>query len=246
MPAIQIQSFLGAGEIFFDRLTSAGVGQGYNAVGNALQFELSPDAELKELESRNPANYGQSIAAVTIPKSTKIKLKFTDFNAEALEMALMGTSTAINQSATTITDKVVTVKEGKWVEIGARNLSESGLVVKNSAGSTTHVKGTDYEINYALGMIKVLKGGAITDGSTVKVSGQALAYTGKSIKVGAETIIKANIKLDGKNLVDGRKCVVSANQCVFKPVGSIDFLKNDFGEVELEGTVVDSTVEWLD
>ena len=246
MPQLSIQSFLGAGEIYFDRLTSAGASQGYNAIGNALQFELSPDAEMKELESRNPANYGQAIAAVTIPKSTKLKFKFSDFDATALEMALMGTSSAINQSAQTVTDKTVTAKEGKYVEIGHRNLASAGLVVKNQAGTTTYVLGTDYEVNYALGMLKALKGGQIVDGSTVKVSCQAQAYTGKSIAVGAETIIKANIKLDGKNLVDGRRCVVTANQCVFKPVGSIDFLKNDFGEIELEGTVVSSTVEWLD
>ena len=121
MPQLSIQSFLGAGEIYFDRLTSAGASQGYNAIGNALQFELSPDAEMKELESRNPANYGQAIAAVTIPKSTKLKFKFSDFDATALEMALMGTSSAINQSAQTVTDKTVTAKEGKYVEIGHRS-----------------------------------------------------------------------------------------------------------------------------
>ena len=246
MPQVQIQAFLGAGEIFFDRLTSAGVAQGFNQIGNATQFELAPDAEMKELESRNPANYGQSVAAVTIPKSTKLKLKFNDFDAAALEMALMGTTSVINASAKTITDKIITVREGKWVEIGERNLSDTGLTVKHASNATTYAKGVDYEINYSLGMIKALKGGAITDASTVKVSAQALAYTGKAIKVGAETIIKANIKLDGKNLVDGRKCLVHANQCVFKPTGSLDMLKNEFGEVELEGTVTDATVEWLD
>lgn len=242
---MQESAFLGAGEVYIDRLTSAGVSTGYTEIGNAMQFELTPDAEMKELQSRNPKNYGQTVASVALAKPTKVKLKFTDFNATALEMALMGTTQKINQPAGAVS-KTVSAVEGKWVEIGARNLSASGLEVKKDGSTTAFKLGEDYEVNYALGMIKALPSGAIVSGDVLKVTGTSQAYTGQLVSVGAETIIKADIKLDGKNLVDGRKVIVHAKGCTFKPASSIDMLKNEFGEIELEGTVGTSQVEWLD
>lgn len=49
----------------------------------------------------------------------------------------------------------------KWVSLGKTNLSATGLVVKE--GTTALVLGTDFEINYALGLLRATKAGAVAD-----------------------------------------------------------------------------------
>lgn len=243
---MQVDAFVGTGALHFDRLTAAGASTGYKEVGNADQFEVSPDAEIKEKTSKRPENYGQVVASVSIPKPTKISVKLTDFNADTLAMQLMATKTEINQAAGTFTDLPMTAKLGKGVDIGRRNLTDVGFTVKSADGVTTYVKDTDYTVNWAVGLVTALADGSILEGASLKVSGSALAYTGAKLSVGSEAQIKAHLLLDGKNLSDGRTCRVFARNCVFKPTGSLDFLKDDFGEIAFEGTVASVDVEYLD
>ncbi|MFM5161906.1 hypothetical protein ACEUBB_02350 [Aeromonas rivipollensis] len=69
----------------------------------------------------------------------------------------------INQGAGTLTEVALTLPaHPKWVSLGKTNLSATGLVVKE--GATALVLGTDFEINYALGLLRATKAGAVVDG----------------------------------------------------------------------------------
>ena len=69
----------------------------------------------------------------------------------------------INQGAGTLTEMALTLPaHPKWVSLGKTNLSATGLAVKE--GATALVLGTDFEINYALGLLRATKAGAVADG----------------------------------------------------------------------------------
>lgn len=79
-----------------------------------------------------------------------------------LAAAFMGLESPINQGAGTLTEMALTLPahpkwltlpaHPKWVSLGKTNLSATGLVVKE--GATALVLGTDFEINYALGLLR--------------------------------------------------------------------------------------------
>lgn len=230
-------SFIGSGNILIDVLTDAGVSRGFQIKGNATSLEIKPDSERKEQLGRGRDNYGQVIASVVIPKPTTIGIKLDQVDSELLAMAFSGESEAINQSAGSATDQVVVAKKGRWVELGKINLTDVGLVVTNSGATTTYVKGTDFDINYRLGMICALDSGAITDGQELRVDYSWAAKTGKRIRGGTRSSIRASIKLDGYNRVDGKNVIVTVPLTRLNSSQAVDFLNGNWIEVPLSGVV---------
>ena len=92
-------SFLGGGDLYIDRLTSAGAVQGYKIAGNATKFALIPESEIKEQTGRGRSNYGQVIASATLPGKTSLKLTLNQLDAENLAIAFLGSVTAGSAAA---------------------------------------------------------------------------------------------------------------------------------------------------
>lgn len=244
MSESQVQPFLGSGTLSVERIEK-GKGTGFRKLLDVSQCEITVDGDQKTLSSHRTENYGAAIATVTIPKPTGVKITFSDSDADMMAVVLSGDSKVINQAASTLADIEVETIADKYVEIGVMNLQDN-IVVKNSAGATTYILGKDYEINYSLGLIMALSSGAIVSGDKVKISGDANAMTGKVVTASTQSIIKMNLLLDGTNMVDGKKIIIKANQCTFKPTGGVDFMKDDFGQNVLEGTVADVKVIYED
>lgn len=229
-------SFLGAGDLYFDRLTDAGVPQGAKIEGSCTQFALNPESEIKEQTGRGRDNYGQVIAAATLPGKTNIKVTLNQLDAQNLAVAFLGDVVAGGQEAGSIAagaPAVVTARLDRYVEIGKEVLSN--VVVKDATDTTTYVAGTDYIVHARLGMIKVLSTGAIVNGATLHVSGDYGAAAWQKIRGGRSPIIRARMVLDGKNYVNGRNCKVLVKNARLKPSTEVDFLSEDFLPLELEG-----------
>lgn len=106
-------------------------------------------------------------ATVTI-KTIKT-IKTSEIQPVLLAAAFMGLESPINQGAGILTEVPLTLPaHPKWLSLGKTNLSATGLVVKE--GATVLVLGTDFEINYALGLLRATKAGAVADGGQVTVS----------------------------------------------------------------------------
>jgi len=69
---------------------------------------------------------------------------------------------------TTVTDEAVTVGADNRATLAHPQVS--GVVVKNTSGTTTYVSGTDYTLDAANGVITRITTGAITAGQSLKVS----------------------------------------------------------------------------
>lgn len=228
------RSFLGAGDIFINRMVD-GIEQGMIGPIKANKLEIQPQVEVKESVSKGRYDYGQVLESVNLAQPTEFNLELKEVTGDILVMAFLGTSAALNQAAGSLTDKVVTItKKGRWHELGAKNL-EDLQAVTNEAGTTTYVEGTDYELNRALGWIRALEGGTITEGSKVEVNGSYKAATGSVIKGSTRTEIRARIVFDGINQADGSQCTVDVFEAVLAADSAFDFLADDFGNVSLTG-----------
>lgn len=230
------RGFIGAGDLYVSRYDPA-TATFLPFVGpiETTKFEITPKTELKEQVSKGRATYGQVIESVALAQPFEFTADFAEVTGATLVNAFLGTETPIAQAAGAMSEKTVTARLGGWVEIGALNVSTSGLLVQDSTKTITYVAGTDYEINRRLGTIKALTGGAIDDGDVLKINGNLLALDGTQIAGGTEAQIRAKFKFDGKNMVDGKAVIVDVHEVVIAADSAFDFLADDFNTVTLPG-----------
>jgi hypothetical protein len=230
------RGFLGAGDLYIARHNPAiGAFEDFTGPLETTKFVITPKVELKEMVSKGRASYGQVIESVTIPQPFEFTVDFAEVSGDTLVAALLGTKTDINIGSGTMTDLPVVIKKNAWVDIGHMNIATAGLSVKDATGVTTYVLGTDYEINYRLGMLKVLTGSAVVDGTTLEVTGTYGAVTGTQIAGGTQAQIRAKFRFDGKNFADGLPCIVEVYEAVIAASSAFDFLAGDFASVSLPG-----------
>ena len=231
------RGFLGAGDLYIARYnTATGTFDGFTGPFEAAKFEIKPNVELKELSSRGRSTYGQVIETVALPQPAEFTLEMPEVNKDALTIALMGAESTINQGGGTWTDTEITVvAKDQWIDLGKQNVAEAGFVVTSQDGLTTYVLGTDYEVNYRMGWVKVLTGSAITAGAVLAVSGTYGAVGGTLIRGGVNSQIRAKFRLDGINYADQKPVVVDVFEAVISADSAFDFLSNDFATVSLPG-----------
>ncbi|MDK1288492.1 hypothetical protein [Pseudoalteromonas umbrosa] len=225
-----------SGNVFVQRLDPNGQPTG-GILGpiNTTKLAIKAEAEAKPRTSTKKADYGQALDDVKIPKPTTINWAFDDQPAELIAMVLMGEVITINDASGTITDKPLTLPaEHKWTEIGHKNLAEAGLVVKQS---TTPIElGTDFEVNYALGLIRALPGGAVDAGGSITVSAQYNARSGKRIKGAVNSNTRLRLFGEGTNLANGKDVQFEVFDTSMSPSSEMDLASTDFVGGELEGT----------
>lgn len=230
------RGFLGAGDLYISRYNPAtGQFDPFQGPYESTKFEIKPNVELKEMSSRGRSTYGQVIESVALPQPADFTLELAEINKESLTIALLGEQTAINQGSGTVTDEVLTAKKGAWAELAHRNLATTGFVLTDSAGTTTYVLGTDYEVNYRLGWVKILTGSAIVEGASLKADYTYNAVTGTQIRGAVNSQIRAKFRLDGVNFADQLPVIVDVYEAIISADSAFDFLSGDFATLSLPG-----------
>lgn len=230
------RAFLGAGDLYINRYDPAtGLKLGRAGPFEAGKFEIKPNGDLKEKSSKGRSTYGQVIESVPIPKPSDLTVTLSEMDKDGLTLALLGSQTVINQGSGTITDEVMVAVHDKWISLTKQNFATAGFAVKHTSGTPTYVLGTDYLVNYRLGMVKILSTGAILNTASLKVSGTYNAITGTQIAGATQSQVRAEFVLDGVNFADGLPSIVTVHEAVLTPDSAFDFLADDFGEITLKG-----------
>lgn len=230
------RAFIGAGDVMlnpYDPVT--GLLTGWVFGGSADKFSVKPNSNIKSKTSKAREQYGQTIATVALPQDADLSITFGEVNKDNIKLAFMGTSRVINTAAGgTITAEAISAKLGVYVPLAHKNLTNA-VVVTNSGATVTYVLGTDYDVNYRLGWIRALAGGAITDGLALKVDYVSGAISGTEIAGSTQAQLRTQVMFDGKNFVDGSPAEVEIYEAVLAPSGEFDFLADDWGALELTG-----------
>jgi hypothetical protein len=227
-------AFLFAGDVYSERFIG-GVSQGLKGPFFAEQFEVQPDVDTKEKVSKGRSTYGQIIETVNINKPTKFKIKFSSVDKSTLAYGLLAIESAVTQGAATVTNEAVVAKLGDWVRLAKKSIVATTVNVTD--GAATRVEGVDYKINYDLGMIQALAGGAIANNAALQVDYTHAALTEAVLAGSKVNEIRVRFILDGKNLVDEKPVELEVYEAVISAKTAMDFLNSDFAEVELEGTM---------
>lgn len=224
------------GDVYIDVLTDAGASTGLQLRGECTKLAGKTQSERKEMIGRGLNTDGKVVASVVRAKPTQWSFAFQRVSATLFAMAVSGVSADFNQAAGDVADQLVTAKLGKFVELGKVNISSTGLTVKNEAGSTTYDLGTDYNINYRLGLFTAIEGGAISDAQKLKITYSHVATTGKEILGGKKYSLRCRVLMDGENLENGKKFFLDIPMIRLSTDSEVDFMKNDFLELAMSGT----------
>lgn len=231
------RGFVGAGDVYVERLID-GVSQGLKGPFEADSLSITPSVNTIQNTSKGRYTYGQVIDAVNIAQPTEFTLALKEVTGDTLAIAFLGTTSAYSDASGTLTDASVTIpKVGEWIALGKKNLAALVTVETAATGGTTLVEGTDYRLNRPMGWIMALEGGAIDAGDSVFVTGAYAGATGTLIKGSTRTEVRARIFFDGINQADGRQCTAEIYEAVLSPDSEFDFLGDEFGTVNLTGTL---------
>ena len=229
-----MNGLLVAGNFFVDRLNAQGQSTGIIGPINTTKLAIKTDADEKVRGSRKKESYGQALSVVNIAKPVEVEWSFDDQPAELIAMALLGDTQVVNSGSGTLTDEAVTLPtDQRWVQLPETNFATLGFAVKKDA--TTLVLGTDYEVNYALGLVRALKGGAVEAGGAVTVSGQHNAISGTLVRGGINAQTRARVFGEGTNLETGKPIKLDIFDASLKPTAALDFAASEFVSATLAG-----------
>lgn len=212
---------------------SSGVNVGYFGPVNTTTLKLTqPDPDKVERISYLRTSYGQALDSYNRPKPVEIEFSIDDCDPDLLSMAMLGTPATYTQTARLIGDAATdfVARHDKWAGLSHNSLTEFVI-----AGKT---EGTDYEVDMAGGLCKVLSTGTIANGSTVSYTAAATARSGKKIDAGTDTVLQVAIRGVGVNLFNSKAMEVEVWQANISPSGAIDFISKDPISLTFKGTVI--------
>jgi hypothetical protein len=235
------QGFIGAGVLHIDQYDPlTGLRTGELDVGNAQSFVINaPSIEKKEQKSMRPENYAQTMKSVVTKMDQELKITLTDINRENLILCMYGKGSDLAQTAGTGTETVNAIV-GRWVKLGKRNLDPATPPVV-TVSAAAKVEGTDYEIDYKVGRILVIKGGSITAGAAMTVESTWLTLAGYQVDAQKVTKIEAYIRMVGRDMANDRDCEVIVHKVQLEPSGDMNWLTEDYATLEMKGKILSTT-----
>ena len=218
-----------------------GVFLGIEKVPGVANFEFTPETNIKEQTTKDKGQYGQVIASVPLPGKQNLKITISQVTGRVLAFALLGTLSAHSVGGGSVTDENLTSNLGRFVPLANKNITAASVVVTSNPAGTTYVEGTDYAVNYSLGLIEFLSTGSIPDATSVLIDYSHGAISGNKIEAGTKYEVRGAWKLDGRNLATGKALQVEIDEAVLVTDGSVDLMTDEFVNVTLTGHMVTQT-----
>ena len=185
--------YLGSGKIY---ARVAGAAAGLVELGNASKLELSVKEDKQKLKDFSKQGGGTYSSVSRIDEVT-VQMTLNDLNKTNVSRAVFGTESAVASGS--VVDEAVTGYKGAIVPVAHPN--PTTVVVKNTAGSTDYVAGTDYEVR--AGGIYILDAGTITDAQALKVSYSYAAYN--KVEAMTQGAIVLELHFEGLNEANSGK-----------------------------------------
>jgi len=187
---------LGKGELFFNKLLDD-VYQGEKSLGNCPAINLTPEVE--ELEHVSSLE-GLNKVDVKIVTSLKLIVTATleEFNQDNIEMIFLGEKTTISQTAASVVDEEVPVKDlDAYYKLDYRKISS--VVVKDSTGVTTYTEDDDYTVDTKIGRLFLIAGGSggIATDDVLKVSYDYADLALPAVKLAEKTKVEGSMRFVG-------------------------------------------------
>jgi hypothetical protein len=231
--------YCGTGEVWFNRQNVDGTYAGYRHLGNVSKLDITPT--VAEIVKKSSMNATRAIIGRAVTE-TKMELAMTlsEFDKENVALALMGSTRVLAQA---LNAAVVGVALGISKAGSALDTGKLKIVVTDvKMGVTVYVVGMDYTVDSDSGLITIVPGGAIVDGSVLTWDGSYPAVN--SFAVDGLTEGRITGRLRYRSSVDnvGPRMLLDAWNVSVSPDSALALLGDAFADIGLKGSVLpDST-----
>lgn len=238
---MDMQDFSFQGKIYLGKRGTDGKPLALAWAGDAptCQVKFSTDKS-----DRTESHSGNRVQSAQLKKGKKVELTLTlnYFGAKQLALGLYGTVNAVTTGTVSAEAFPADLVVGDVVALAHGNVSS--VVITDSTGTpVTLVEDTDYTVESAAGgLIKIKSLGTFTQ--PLKA---AYSYAGGTdVTMFTGDIPERYLMLDGINTVDGSRAIVRLWRCAFDPISQLDLISDDFGQLQLGGSVLFDTINAAD
>ncbi len=186
---------IGSGEVYIDVLDDDDDPVGERYLGDAVGASLSVTTERVQVFSGTGPVARQLVNSVrSITRSLTLTLH--DISPENLALFVGGKSVEdVADAATLVTDEALTVKKGRWYQLGVSTSKPTGVgaidataaktvVTDTESSPNIYTAGTDYTVDPARGRLYIEPKSTIPDDGDIHVDYTPVAATRKQVKTG--------------------------------------------------------------
>lgn len=222
--------YLGSGKIY---ARAAGAAAGLIEIGNASKLELAVKEDKKKQQDYTKTGGGVYATVSRVSEAT-LQMTLSDLNKTNVARAIFGTESAV--AGASVVDEVATAYKGALVPLA--HPQPTAVTVTDSAGTTTYVANTDYEVR--AGGIYIITTGAITNAQSLKVDYTYAGYDQvEAMTTGAVTL---ELHFEGLNEANsGKPVIVDVWRAQLSPTKALSLLGDKFAELDVEAEVLADT-----
>lgn len=188
---------LGRGEVHFSKYKAGTqIGEGFRYLGNSPEWGITVETEnLDHYNSDRGIRQKDKTIPLEVTRTGALVLDEVTMPNIGLYLFAADDSNTVTQTAGSVTNyPIADVIPGRTYQLGSSptdpvgdvNISTTGLTV--GSGVTTYTIMEDYVIDYKRGLITIVEGGAITEGTDLEVDYATLLTTYELIVSGDEKV----------------------------------------------------------
>lgn len=209
---------------------------GFEKMGNVIEFTTTQKVETDVLKSTGKYDYGQAIDSDIMPQPIEISLKFDSFDKSALARVLMGEAVDLPTTPETLTDVQGVVSAGGFIKLAHSDIDPETFVVKNKSSAV--IKKEHYELLADIGMLRFKDGAGVKVNDTFTYSGKTKGTAGYRIDANTLQSLDLELYLDGKDRISGYNGYLEVPHVKLSTDGDINWFEDKWWESGLTGTVI--------
>ncbi len=192
------------GRVFFDPYDTNDALTGERYLGNCPGFTVAVESEKAEHFS-SETGLKQKDASILLQVTRTGTLNCDNMSTANVSLFLSGAESTHSQANTPVSNEAITVQKGRYYQLGFSTSNPGGVrdvssvVVTNTAGTTTYVAGTDYNLDADMGRIQILDAGAIANDQIIHVDYTPATTTWDRVATGAETELFGALRIVADN-----------------------------------------------
>ena len=231
------KALLMAGNLFLDFLDEDGNSTGFKTDIEVSELSIEHnDPEEQIVRSRKRGQYGQRVAGVTLGQGTSCTITTPEASDRDIVAAqFLGHGSDLSITGASVTDESVVMHTGKWTNLPHINLDEAEDVTADDGDMANYVEGTDFEVNYRLGLVRPIEGGDITDGDPVFFDYTHTGAEGHEVEGSTRQEVPVRVLLDGTNLLTNGRVEFYADRLVLRPGEGFDLMAEEPAAPQFEG-----------
>lgn len=195
------------GRVFFDPFDTNGNRTGERYLGNCPAFGIAVATEKAEHYS-SETGLRQKDQTILIEVNRTAEITCDNMSGANVALFLAGEEVLVEQSNTAVSgEEIDAVIQGRHYQLGQSAVNPAGwrnvsnVVVEDDATPTpnTFALGTDYELDAAMGRIKIVEGGGIANSTNLVIDYDKPIQTWQRIKTGAESELRGGLRVVADN-----------------------------------------------